>query len=90
MAFLFDSKRIRTIEKDFVLKPNPYVTEEQSNSVIWKLAVGELLAISAFACFSLTFLKIKPNITSANSFRNFTYFQGVSSVAAFFYHIHEL
>ena len=27
MAFLLDMKKLRTIEKDFILKPNPYVTE---------------------------------------------------------------
>jgi hypothetical protein len=90
MAFLLDMKRLRTIEKDFILKPNPYVSDEQSSSIIWKLAVGELLGLSAFACFALTLLRIRPTLTSAPSFRNFTYFQGLSSVAAFFYHIHEL
>ncbi len=36
----FDMKKLRTIEKDFVIKPNPYVTEEQSKKILWKLAVG--------------------------------------------------
>ena len=53
------------IEKDFVLKPNPYVSEEQSNSALWKLAVGELLALSAFACFSLSVLRLRPALTAA-------------------------
>lgn len=84
----FDMKRLRTIEKDFVLKPNPYVSEEQSNSILWKLAVGEVLALSAFACLALTLLKIKPSITAANSFKNFTYFQGVTSVGTLYYHMY--
>jgi len=54
------------------------------------LAVGECLAISAFTCFTLSFLKIKPSITLANSFKNFTYFQGVTSMGALFYHLYEL
>lgn len=86
----FDMKRLRTIEKDFVLKPNPYVTEEQSTSVLWKLAVGEVLAISAFSCLALTLLKIKPSITAANSFKNLTYFQGATSIGILYYHIYEL
>lgn len=90
MAFLLDMKRLRTIEKDFVIKPNPYVSDEKSNSIIWKLAVGEVLAISAFACFTLTFLRVKPSITSANSFRNFTYFQAATAMGGFFYHLYEL
>lgn len=90
MAYLLDSKRLRTIEKDFVLKSNPYVTVEQSDSIIWKLAVGELMALSAFACFSLTLLRIKPGVTAAASFRNFTYFQGLSGAGLLFYHMHEL
>lgn len=90
MAFLLDMKKLRTIEKDFILKPNPYVSESQTNTIIWKLAFGELLALSAFACLSLTLLKVKPNITSRSSFRNFTYFQGVCSVAGVFYHLFEL
>jgi hypothetical protein len=49
-----------------------------------------VLAISAFACFTLSFLKIKPSISLANSFRNFTYFQGVTSVGTLFYHLYEL
>ena len=88
MAFLFDMKRLKTIEKDFMLKPNPYISEEQSSQVLWKLAVGELLAISSFAFLSLTFLKIKPAITSAASFRNVTYIQGLSSVGMLGYHLH--
>ena len=88
MAFLFDMKRMKTIEKDFMLKPNPYISEEQSNKVLWKLAVGELLAISSFAFLSLTFLKIKPAITGAASFRNMTYIQGLSSVGIMAYHLH--
>jgi len=87
---LFDMRRLKTIEKDFVLKPNPYVTEEKSNSIIWKLAVGELSAVSAVLCLSLTFFKIKPSITLANSFRNFTYFQGLSSIGILYYHLYEL
>lgn len=83
-------KRLRTIEKDFVLKPNPYVTERQADSLLWKLAVGEVLALSAFACFSLTFLKVKPHLTSSSSFRNFTYFQAASSIFGLFYHLYEL
>ncbi len=90
MAFLLDSKRLKTIEKDFVLKSNPYVSLERSDSILWKLAVGELMALSAFACLSLTLLRIKPGVTSAASFRNFTYFQGLSSVGLLFYHMHEL
>jgi hypothetical protein len=84
----FDLKRLRTIEKDFVLKPNPYVSEEQGNSVLWKLAVGEVLALSALFCLTITYLKIKPSITSANSFKNFTYFQGVTSVGMLYYHMY--
>jgi hypothetical protein len=85
-----DMKRLRAIEKDFVLKPNPYVTEEQANSLLWKLAVGEVLAISAFTCFTLSFLKVRPAITLANSFKNFTYFQATTSIATLFYHLYEL
>jgi hypothetical protein len=40
MAYLFDLKRLRTIEKDFIMKPNPYITEDQSNKVLGKLAIG--------------------------------------------------
>jgi hypothetical protein len=83
-------KRLRTIEKDFVLKPNPYVSEEQSNQVLWKLAVGEVMALSAFFCFTMTFLKIKPSLTASTTFKNFTYLQGVSSLGGLFYHFHEL
>jgi hypothetical protein len=86
----FDMKRLKTIEKDFVLKPNPYVDEEKSNSVIWKLAVGELSAVSAVVCLTLTFFKVRPAITLANSFRNFTYFQCLSSIGILYYHIYEL
>jgi hypothetical protein len=85
-----EMKRLRTIEKDFVLKPNPYISEEQSNSALWKLAVGELLALSAFTCFSLTVLKLRPSLTAANSFRNFTYFQGLTSLAMLAAHLREL
>lgn len=85
-----DMKRLRTIEKDFVLKPNPYVTEERANSLLWKLAVGEVLAISAFTCFGLTFLKIRPSVTLASSFKNFTYFQATTSLGTLFYHLYEL
>ena len=35
-----DMKRLRTIEKDFILKANPYISEQESNKIIWKLAVG--------------------------------------------------
>jgi hypothetical protein len=90
MAFLLDMKRLRTIEKDFVLKPNPYVSEEQSNRVLWKLAVGELLAISSFVFLSITLLKVKPSITAGSSFKNITYFQGFSSLGFMGYHLHEL
>lgn len=85
-----EMKRLRTIEKDFVLKPNPYVSEEQSNSALWKLAVGELLALSAFACFSLSVLRLRPVLTAANSFRNFTYFQGLTSLGMLAAHLHDL
>jgi hypothetical protein len=57
---------------------------------LWKLAVGEVLAISAFACFTLTFLKVKPSITLASSFKNFTYFQAATSLGTLFYHLYEL
>lgn len=87
---IFDMKRLKTIEKDFILKPNPYVTEEQSKKVLAKLAIGELLAISSFACIVLTLTKIKPSITSAASFKNFIYFQGLSSFGIIMYHLHEL
>lgn len=87
---IFDMKRLKTIEKDFVLRPNPYVTEEQSNKILAKLAIGEVLALSSFACIALTLGRIKPSITSAASFRNFTYFQGVSSLGLVMYHLHEL
>lgn len=86
----FDMKRLKTIEKDFVLKPNPYVTEEQSTSILGKLAIGEILALSSFACIVLTLGKIRPSITSANSFKNFTYFQGLSSMGIILYHLREL
>ena len=83
-------KRLRTIEKDFVLKPNPYMTNERADSTLLKLAIGEIFGLSAFFCFTLTFLKVKPNITLANSFRNFTYLQGLTSFGAIFYHLYEL
>ena len=37
---MFDMKRLRTIEKHFILKPNTYVTEEQADSALKKLAVS--------------------------------------------------
>jgi hypothetical protein len=52
--------------------------------------VGEVLVISAFTCFTLTFLKVKPSITLANSFKNFTYFQATTSLGTLFYHLYEL
>lgn len=84
----WDMKRLKTVEKDFVLKPNPYVNDEQSASILWKLAVGEVLALSAFACLSLSLLKVKPSVTLTPSFRNFTYFQGLTSIGAVIYHMH--
>ena len=91
MASLFlDMKRLKTIEQDFILKPNPYISEERADQVLWKLAVGEVLAISAFTCFSLSFLRLKPSITLASSFRNFTYFQAITSIGMLYYHLHEL
>ena len=90
MAFLLDMKRIRTIEKDFVLKPNPFISEEQGNQVLWKLAVGELFAISSFTFLALSMLKIKPSITLSPSFRNVTYLQGLSSLGLFGWHLQGL
>jgi len=54
------------------------------------LAVGELMAISAAVFLSLTLFKIKPAITSARSFRNVTYLQGLSSLGLMGYHLYEL
>lgn len=34
--------------------------------------------------------KIKPRITSAPSFRNFNYFQAISSMGILFYHLYEI
>lgn len=87
---IFDMKRFKTIEKDFMLKPNPYVTEEQSSKILGKLAIGEMLALSSFLCITLTLTRIKPSITSAASFKNFTYFQGLSSLGLIVYHAYEL
>lgn len=49
-----------------------------------------MLALSAFTCLALTMLKVKPSITAAASFKNFTYFQGLSSMGALYYHMYEL
>ena len=49
-----------------------------------------MLALSAFSFFCLSVLKIKPSITGANSYKNFVYFQGVTSLGAMGYHLYEL
>jgi hypothetical protein len=49
-----------------------------------------VLAISAFTCFALSFMKVRPAITLANSFKNFTYFQATTSIGMLFYHLYEL
>jgi hypothetical protein len=58
--------------------------------VIGRVAVGEAFAISSCFFFFLSMAKIKPRITLAPSYKNFTFFQAISSIGILFYHLYEL
>ena len=83
-------KRMRTIEKSFILRPNPYVTEEQSNSALWKLAVSEVTFLSSLAFIALSYFKNAPRVTKSPAWRNVGYLQVLTGLGMLFWHLKEV
>ncbi len=81
---------IINIHKNFILKPNPYVTQQQAEDAYTKFAAGQFLTISAVGCFTLSLLKFVPKISQRAFFKKFTVFQAISGVAAYGWYFYEI
>ncbi len=73
-------ERLRVIHGHFIQRRNPYLTQEQVEAAYPRLIIGQFLAISAIACFTLSLCKVFPRVSLNVGFKKFTVFQAASSL----------
>lgn len=81
---------IINIHKNFILKPNPYVTQDQSEEAYTKFAVGEFMVISSVAFLGMSIFKILPRYSQRAYFKKFTVLQALTGFAAYGWYFYEI
>lgn len=81
---------IVTMHKYFIMKPNPYITNEEAQSAHTCLALGQAATILATVCLSLSLIKVFPQITQNSAFKKYTAFQFLLSAGIFGYYGYKL
>lgn len=81
---------IINIHKNFILKPNPYVTQEQAEEAYTKFAIGEFMMISAVGFLGMSILRFVPRLSQRTIFKKFTVFQALTGLGAYGWYFYEI
>lgn len=79
-----------TMHTHFLMKPNPYIPNEQAEEANTKLVLAEAATILSVVSLSLSMLKVMPSITLNSAYKKFNVVQFVIAGGLFAYYGYEL
>ena len=79
-----------TMHKSFVMKPNPYITDDEAVEAHELLVMSEAASFSGLLCLSMSIFKVFPKISQRVYFKKFTVFQLMVSIGLFGYYGYQL
>ena len=78
------------MHSSFIIKPNPYISQEESESAITKLVLAETALILSVVSLSLSLFKIMPKYTLNSAYKKFTVVQFWGADVLFGMYVYDL
>jgi hypothetical protein len=82
--------KLMRIHREFVIKPNPYITFEEAEKAKGRLVMAEVGVFTSLASFLLSVWRVAPSITQNSAFKKFTVFQLVIASGLYLSYLYEL